>query len=433
MELIAKKTTVLSGVATPPSSKSQNIRALFFALLAGGRSKLANVLDSEDMQDAIRVCQALGAKVIRQDTHLIVESSGLPLLNTARIIHSGNSGLASYFALPLLGYRQDAAEPLVFDCGEQMRRRPVCPLVDALRNLGMEIQYLEHSGAFPISVRGRLRGGVTRVDGLSSQYLSALLIALPCAEQDSEISVIDLHERPYAEMTLAWLREQNIQYDHAISGNKDIFKVPGRQHYRAFEKTLTGDFSTASYLMAASVLLGDFVELRELDMCDLQGDKRLVEILNEMGANIVVEPSRLIIAGGGDALTGIRIDANDIPDLLPVLAVMGTQASGKTSIVNVKNARIKETDRIHSMVQGLTRMGARVEEHEDGLTVYQSTLTGNHLRGWGDHRTVMALAIAGLIASGETVIDDAEAINKTFPTFIETMQSLGANMSVRHD
>lgn len=429
MDLIVRKTSLLSGMVTPPSSKSQNIRGLLFALLAGGQSTLSNVLDSEDMQDAIRACQTLGASITRQGTAIILNSPGLPLQTSATAIHTGNSGITTRFAMPLLGYRQNAHEPIIYDCGEQMRARPISTLVDALRNLGLEIDYLATTGACPIAVKGRLQGGKTSVGGLSSQYLTALLIALPCAPHDSEISVSNLHERPYVEVTLQWLTEQKIAYQHHQSGKTDIFHIIGRQRYHSFHKTMTGDFSSASYLIAAAALLGQRVELQGLDMQDPQGDKRLIEILQQMGADIVVEPSRLIIHGG-KPLTGIDIDANDIPDLLPTLAVIGAQASGKTAILNVKQARIKETDRIHSMTQGLTRLGARVEEHDDGMTVYQSRLMGNAVQGFGDHRTVMALAVAGLMAEGSTVIDEAESIDKTFPTFVTLMQSLGADMEI---
>lgn len=430
MDLTVHATSELSGSATPPSSKSQSIRGLFFALLAGGRSILSNVLDSEDTQDAIRVCQALGANIIYKETDIIVNSPGLPLKDTTKAINTGNSGITTRFAMPLLGYRLNSAEPVRFDCGEQMRARPVRTLVEALNNLGMHIQYLDQPGACPLTVTGRLQGGKASVDGLSSQYLSALLIALPCAEQNSQITVNNLHERPYVEMTLNWLKEQQVHYHHQISENIDIFNIPGQQRYHPFQKMMTGDFSSASSLIIAGALLGNPVELLGLDMRDPQGDKRLISILQEMGANIVIEPSRLIIHGS-KSLTGMRIDANDIPDLLPVLAVIGTQAAGKTTIVNVKQARIKETDRIHSLTEGLRRMGAKIEEREDGMTIYQSTLTGNHVRGFGDHRTVMALSIAGLVAKGVTVIDDAHAIDKTFPGFVKMMQSLGANMETR--
>ena len=139
-----------------------------------------------------------------------------------------------------------------------------------------------------------------------------------------------------------------------------------------------------------------------------------------------------LIIEGGHPLKGIKIDADDIPDLLPALAVIGTYASGKTELTNVRQARIKETDRIHSMSEGLSRMGAKVEVHEDGMTLYPSRLHGATVKGYNDHRTVMALAVAGLRAEGQTQIGDAEAVNKTFPNFVSLMQSLGADMEVKN-
>jgi 3-phosphoshikimate 1-carboxyvinyltransferase len=430
MDLIVHNTSLLSGSATPPSSKSQNIRALFFALLAGGQSTLCNILNSDDMTDAVRVCKSLGAEIQEQGSELTLKSPGLPLPDTHQSIYSGNSGITTRFALPLLGYRANHHLPLIFDCGEQMRARPIQTLVEALNNLGMSIEYLEKSGSFPLKVQGRLQGGRTEIGGLSSQYLSALLIALPCAERDSEITVSNLHERPYVEMTLNWLNKQNIQYQHRQHGGQDVFTIHGRQHYRSFKKIIAGDFSSASYLIAAGALLGGTVELQGLDMQDPQGDKRLVEILQQMGAHVRIQSSGLVIEGG-NRLRGITIDANDIPDLLPTLAVIGSQAEGKTAILNVAQARIKETDRIHSIAQGLTRMGAKVEELADGLIVYPSRLQGSQIKGYGDHRTVMAMALAGLLAEGVTTIDDAQSIDKTFPSFIKIMQNLGAKMELR--
>ncbi len=427
--LLVQKTPSLSGLATPPSSKSHSIRALILALLAKGESVLTNPLDCSDMQDAMRICTQLGANLSVDGDTVCVNSSGLPLQESAQIINSGNSGISTHFVMPLLGLRKEVEKPIILDCGEQMRARPIAPLVNALRALGLRINYLDKEGQLPISVCGPLSGGVTEVDGITSQYLSALLVSLPCAPLDSEITVSDLHERPYVEMTLDWLKRLGIRYQHVAIDNRDIYHIPGRQNYSAFKATIAGDFSSASYLIAAAVLGNGRVELRGLDMQDPQGDKRLVYLLQEMGAAIEISGQGLIIEGG-HPLKGLKIDADDIPDLLPALAVIGTYASGKTELTNVRQARIKETDRIHSMSEGLSRMGAKVTVYEDGMTIYPSALQGATVKGYNDHRTVMALAVAGLRAEGQTEIDDAHAVNKTFPNFVSLMQSLGAQMEV---
>ncbi len=430
MNLIIHKTLTLSGQVTPPSSKSQSIRGLFFASLCKGESTLVNVLHSDDIEDAIHVCNLLGAQIIVTNNKMTVISQGLPIQTQTEAIYSGNSGITTRFLLPILGLRDNFQQVIQLDCGEQMRMRPIQSLVDALRQLGLEIHYLKNENVLPIAVSGVLKGGKAEVSGITSQYLSALLIALPCVANDSELSVKNLHERPYVEMTLRWLEQQKIFYRHETRADIDIYHIKGNQCYQPFHTTIAGDFSSASYLIAAAALMNGHVILEGLDMNDNQGDKRIVSILQAMGADIVIEPSRLTIRGG-KTLTGMKIDANDIPDLLPTLAVIGAIAEGKTEICNVRQARIKETDRIHSMTEGLKRLGCQVEEFADSMTVYQSKLKGAEVKGYDDHRTVMALSLAGMLAEGTTSIEDAEAINKTFPTFITLMQSLGAKIDLR--
>jgi 3-phosphoshikimate 1-carboxyvinyltransferase len=429
MKLKASKTSLLAGEVVIPSSKSQNIRALILALVAKGESRLENILQCEDTQDALSVCRALGAQVTSSGTGFRIKSSGLPLQPLEQTLYSGSSGITTRFILPFLGLRQNTDEPIILNCSEQMRARPIVSLVKALANLGMQIDYLEKQGALPISVTGDLVGGMTTVEGITSQYLSALLLALPCAPKDSVVTVENLHERPYIEMTLNWLKQQGFSFEHQRAPNLDTFKIPGRQSYKPFSLSIAGDFSSASYFIAAASLLSGEVMLKGLDMADPQGDKRLVTLLQQMGADITISSEGLRIRGG-NPLMGIEIDANEIPDLLPTLAVVGTYAAGKTDIVNVAQARIKETDRIHSMTEGLTRMGAKVEERADGLTIYQSDLHGACVKGYGDHRTVMALGMAGMLADGVTVVNEYEAINKTFPTFVDLMTSLGAKMEI---
>lgn len=430
MNLVVKKThDILSGSVTPPSSKSQSIRGLIFALLAKGKSTLTNILYSDDVQDAINVCQLLGAEIAISDSTLDLTSTGIPIRSTVERIYSGNSGITTCFIMPLLGLRHNALHTIVLDCGDQMRARSTQPLVDVLNNLGLTIKHVDKFGFLPVSISGRLQGGNAEISGINSQFLSALLISLPCAPLNSTIIVKDLYERPYVEMTLEWLRHRNIVFDHEQTENRDIYYIKGGHKYSKFYIDIAGDFSSASYLIAAAVLNASHVELHGLRMEDPQGDKRLVTILQKMGADIQIAPYKLIIHGGKQ-LKGIAIDANDIPDLLPTLAVIGTYAEGKTDIINVEHARLKETDRIHSITEGLMRLGAKVYEYKDSITVYQSSMRGARVNGYGDHRTVMALSIAGMLADGETVIEGSEAINKTFPEFVKTMQLLGANMKL---
>lgn len=427
MNLIVKKTATLNGQVSPPGSKSQSIRAIILASLCRGKSELRNVLSASDTEDAMRVCRDMGAVMTESDHALTITGAGLPFDIQTEALYSGHSGVTTHFIMPLTGFRKNSDHPIMLDGSSQMRARPINPLVDALRHLGLQIDYLKNPNTLPIRLSGKLTGGQTVVDGTTSQYLSALLFALPCAPSDSELIVHNLQERPYVEMTLQWLSRQGIQLDHCVKGAADIWKIKGGQSYQPFNIVIAGDFSSSSCLIAAAALIPGEVILQGIDMTDPQGDKQLVYILREMGADIEIQPTRLKIRGG-KKLTGIKIDASDIPDLLPVLAVIATKASGKTEICAVAHARIKETDRIRSMFDGLSRMGANITEQDDGLIIYESVLQGAEVKGYGDHRTVMALALAGMIAEGITLIDESEAIHKTFPEFVETMQSIGAKM-----
>lgn len=438
MKLTIRPTGKLGGEATPPSSKSHSVRALLIATLSKGTSRLHNVLDAEDGRAAIEVCKGLGAKIQdKKNTSggldVTVKSDGVPLNTLQTDLFSSNSGITTTFTIPLIGLRKNTEVPLILSSGEQMQKRPIGGIVKAVQNLGMDVESFNKGENFPMRISGALIGGNTIVDGSNSQYLSALLMSLPCAQKDSVVEVKNLQERPYVDMTLAWLEEQNIRIGHFKKENVDTFKIFGNQEYKPFSKTIPGDFSSASYLIAAAVLIPGEVVLHGLDMEDPQGDKRIIPILQQMGADISVVKNgegNAIKIKGGKPLKGATIDCGDIPDMLPTLAVIGTQAEGKTTLFNVANARIKETDRIKSMAAELKKMGVKLEETEASLIIYHSKLYRAHTHGYSDHRTIMALAVAGLLADGETTIDTAEGINKTFPNFVHLMNAIGANMEL---
>ncbi len=430
MKLIIHKIHKIAGKVAPPSSKSQTIRALFLATLANGESLLKNPLFCDDTESAIRVCQGLGAVITKiENDNLKIIGSSLPLNVSDKVVNSGSSGITTNFSLPLFGLRKNTPEPVILDCSEQMKQRPTASLVLALRNLGMQIEFLEKNNRCPLSITGKLLGGEARVSGMTSQFMSALLLSLPLAKQDSSILVEDLHERPYLEMTKTLLKEQKIIFKHLSGNGFDVFKIKGGQRYLPFQKTIPVDFSSASYLIVAGVLLPGQVEFNNIDMNDCQGDKKMVDLLLQMGADITIDGKKMLINGGKN-LHGIKIDANEIPDLVPTLAVVATQVEGCTEIYNVVHARDKETDRIRSMSAGLGAMGAYVEEKGDGLIIRKSGLRGAEVNGYDDHRTVMALAVAGLLAEGETIISTAEAISKTFPNFVQLMNILGADIKI---
>jgi 3-phosphoshikimate 1-carboxyvinyltransferase len=274
-----------------------------------------------------------------------------------------------------------------------------------------------------------MRGGRISLDGSkTSQYVTSLLINCPLARGDSEIIVSNPCETPYIEMTLRWLDEQGIRCERE---GFERFVIPGGQSYRAFEKSIPGDFSSATFFLCAAAITGSELTLLGLDMNDSQADKAVVDMLAEMGAEIERLPDGVRIRGG--KLKGGEFDLANTPDALPSMAVTACFADGITRLVNVAQARLKETDRIRVMAEELGRMGAKVKELPDGLWIEGNPLHAAKVHGHGDHRVVMALAVAGLACEGETEIDTAEAVSVTFPTFVQLMHSAGADMNLNKD
>jgi len=253
--------------------------------------------------------------------------------------------------------------------------------------------------------------------------LSALLINCPYADGQSVIRVPLLNEAPYVEITLDWLTRHGIEFEH--DGMRE-FRIPGEQRYRPVNRAIPADFSSATFFLGAGALEGNEIALRGLDMADTQGDKAVVDFVRKMGAQVEDEGDCIRVEAR--ALEGCEIDLNATPDALPMLAVMGCFARGTTRLVNVPQARMKETDRIQVMDEELSKLGARVEQLEDGIVVHESELRGAEVDGHGDHRVVMALAVAGCSIPGTTVIRGADAAAVTFPEFADLMASLGADI-----
>lgn len=421
MNLVVQPSS-LAGAVTIPASKSHTIRAVVISALAGGTSHILNPLDSSDGRSSVAVARAFGAAVDRSDPERWrVEGTGGDLKVPEDVVNVGNSGTSCRIGLGVAGLCRGTS---VFTGDDQTRRRPMGPLLEALNALGARALSTKGDGTLPVVVTGPIEGGKTTVSGITSQYVTSLLIAAPLAPKATEIMVHDLHEKPYVGMTLWWLDRQGIVYERK---GWERFWVEGGQAYRADEVAVPGDFSSATFFLAAGAIGAGTITLRGLDMSDSQGDKAVVEMLRSMGAEITAVEEGLTVGEG--ELVGQELDLNDTPDALPALAVVGCFARGKTVLRNVPQARIKETDRISAMARELAKMGARVEELPDGLVVHQSDLRGARVEGWGDHRIVMALAVAGLGAQGKTVITTAEATEVTFPTFVELLGALGAKAS----
>jgi 3-phosphoshikimate 1-carboxyvinyltransferase len=411
----------LSGEVQIPASKSHAIRAAFIASLAEGRSEILDPLQSEDTDAALDACRALGAEVsVEEGRRWVVDGVSGQAVTPDDVINVANSGVTLRVGV---GVASLAPGCTVFTGDEQIRARPIGPLLAALNQLGAEAFSTRDNGRAPVVIRGPLCGGRCSLESPTSQYLTSLLICSPLAQGDVEIEVLSLNERPYVSMTLDWLDRQGIQYEHR---GLEWFRIPGGQAYRPFQRQVPADFSSATFFLCAAAITPSDLMLRGLDMNDSQGDKDVVGMLRQMGADIEVSEDGIRVRGGN--LHGGEFDLNATPDALPSLAVVAAVAEGTTKLLNVPQARLKETDRLAATACELGKMGALIEELPDGLVIHGTGLHGASVGGHRDHRMVMALAVAGLVAEGRTEIDTAEAASVTFPTFFELMQSVGARM-----
>lgn len=420
MNFICRKSR-LRGAVPIPGSKSHTIRAVAIASLAPGESRIEEPLDSGDTRSSVRVFSALGAKIECQPGLWTVQGTGGELRVPDDVVDVGNSGTTVNVALGSAALLRKGL--VVFTGDHQIRRRPCGPLIASLCDLGASVDSTRGNGCPPIVVRGRLRGGTTSLEAHTSQYLTSLLISAPLADGDSIIKVPLLHEVPYAEITLDWLARSGIKLER--EGMRE-FRVPGRQNHKPFKRRIPADFSSATFFLCAGAIGDNDVLVQGLDLNDPQGDKAVLDYLRAMDARVEPTPDGIRVRPG--KLKGCRIDMNATPDAVPMMAVLACFAEGKTTLANVPQARIKETDRIAVMRQELTKLGARVTELPDGLVIEQSRLTGAEVDGHDDHRVVMSLAIAGCSIPGQTIIRTAEAAAITVPTFAESMRRLGAEI-----
>ncbi|MFW6344130.1 MAG: 3-phosphoshikimate 1-carboxyvinyltransferase [Sediminispirochaetaceae bacterium] len=419
----------IAGTLEIPGSKSHTIRGLLIAALAEGTSRLELPLESSDTVSCRAAVTALGAKVKAEENFWDIEGTGGNLQQPEGPIDVGNSGTTLYLAA---GAAATAHVPVRFTGDEQIQRRSAANLLTALRDLSGEVTCEQREGYAPFTVRGPLKGGETSIECPTSQYLSSLLLASPLSSQarkETLIRVPLLYERPYVDMTLDWLDRQGIVYRRR---GYEEFTIPTGQRYKNFTARIPGDFSSATFFAAAAAVTGSRLRLLGLDVRDSQGDKQAFEILRQMGCSVEQVVGGIDITGPHDGrLKGGEFDLNSIPDALPALAVAGCFSSQRVSLLNVPQARQKETDRIAVMREELHKLGARVEEREDGIVIHGGgfkSLRGGEVCGHQDHRVIMALSIAGLAAEGPVGIDETEAAAVTFPGFFDLLEEIGAKI-----
>ncbi len=417
----------LNGSICVPGSKSHTIRAIAVATLAKGTSIIESPLVSDDTVSCLKAASSFGAWVKRgDDSEWRISGTGGNILPPAGVVDMGNSGtgMRLFSAIAAL-----CDQPVTFDGDDSLRTRPMAPLLEALRSIGAKTS--SPNGKCPFTVQGPICGGEAFVDGTSSQYLSALLLTAPLSKLNTLLLVKDLNEIPYVQMTLAWLKREQIQ-DVFCNENNTHFFVKGGQSYPPFKYRIPGDFSTACFPLAAAAVTGGKIEIDNLDFSDTQGDKAVFDYLKKMGAGIKQKDGRTVVTGG--KLKAVDLDLNATPDALPVMAVAAACAKGTSVFRNIPQARLKETDRIACMTTELRKMGISVEEFEDGMAVTGGTLRASKdLDSYKDHRIAMALAVAASAVPGAGAVSrikDADAASVTYPDFFRDFIRLGANFQL---
>lgn len=419
MRAVIRGTARAEGSVAAPPSKSYTHRAFVVAGLAEGSSEVRSYLLAEDTLATIAGMRSFGAGIEEHNGTALVVGTGGRLSTPAGELDCGNSGTT----LRLLTGVAALDGEVVLTGDASLRRRPIQPLLEALRMLGIRAESVFNNGCPPVRVRGStLRGGIARIRGdVSSQFISSLLIVAPYAEEDVEVVLTSpLKSKPYVDMTLEVMRSFGAEVENLAYHS---FRVSAGGGYRGRGYTVEGDYSSASYFLALAALTGGEVRVENLNPHSKQGDRAILEILRRMGARVVTGNGWVRVSGG--ELRGVEVDLGDTPDLLPTVAALAVKARGETVVENVEHARYKESDRIASCSREFAKFGAEIEERPDGILVRGvEEPKAAEVHSHGDHRLAMALSIAALAARGTSVVHGAECAAISFPGFFEALSRL---------
>lgn len=415
------------GCVQVPSSKSIGHRALICAGLSKGRSLIAGLSPSRDITATINGLKQLGICCKLNGHDLMVENKGLPPQQGEGphpLIDCGESGSTLRFLMPVA---LALAGEAVFTGTGRLGERPL----DVYRELfsSMGITWHQDPGGLPLKVRGSLKSGEYEIDGsISSQFITGLMLALPLLKDTSVLRIKNaLESRPYIDLTMEVLKDFGISI---INHSYREFIIPGGQNYTTRSYKVEGDFSQAAFFLAAGALSGS-VDIKGLKESSFQGDRVIIDILSHMGAEVTWNDDKLHISQA--SLTGTSIDASQCPDLVPILAVIGSLSKGTTIIKNAGRLRFKESDRLSAMAEELKKLGADIVELKDGLVIHgKPSLSGGVVNSWNDHRVAMSLGVAALRCSSPVAINGADCVDKSYPLFWEDLRRIGGDVVEQH-
>jgi len=413
------KPGLLEGIVNVPSSKSLTHRAIIAASLADGVSIIKNVAFSKDIDATILAMKSLGAKIDRNNSVLTIKGCYPNLINST--IDANESGSTLRFLIPI-AMLQD--KKVTFVGHNKLVDRPLDVYFDIFDS--MNISYSKDKSHYlPLTINSKLKSGLYKVRGdVSSQFITGLLFALPLLDGDSKIEITtSLESKSYIDLTIDVLKKFGIE----IKFDNDIFYIKGNQKYTAREYICEGDFSQAAFWLVAD-LLGSNVKLTNMNPNSLQGDIEILKDIEKIGGKIIYENN--LYSAKKNNFNRVDIDVSNTPDLGPILCVLLNECSGISRLVNARRLRIKESDRITDVRIELNKLGFKIDETIDSMIINGTSLVNSGiLDSHNDHRLVMAFAIAATKTSGEVVITNAEAINKSYPNFFKDFEMLGGNIS----
>ncbi len=408
----------LSGSVVIPPSKSLSHRAIIAASLAEGESIISNIMYSKDILATIGAMRALGAEITEYDTYLKIKGSKVKRIND--VIDANESGSTIRFIIPIALTIPDR---ITFVGKNNLCKRPLDSYFEIFDK--QNIKYKRGEDYLPLEVEGALKSGTYEIEGnISSQFITGLLYALPLLDGDSEIVITtEMESKGYIDLTIDMLKDFGITI---INDNYKKFIVKGNQRYKPYDYMVEGDFSQAAFFLVGDMLGAD-IKLKAMNMKSHQGDKKILNDIEDFGG--VIKYNDGILSVDNDKVNNAIIDFSQSPDLGPALTVLASLADGTSKFINASRLRIKECDRITCMKEEIEKLGGSIDELPDGMIIYgKDKLHGGVVNSHNDHRVVMALAFATLKMDGDLVIENYEAVSKSFPNFFEVFESLGGKI-----
>ena len=416
MKLI--KPSRIKGTVTAPGSKSMLQRAIAISLLCSGKSTIYNPTYCDDVRSAIRIAEELGAHIICEKNKIEIDPPQEKKVTAPKILNCGEAGLCLRMFTPIATLFSNNFQITLSGEGSLLKR-PIKMIEEPLNKLGLKV--VSNSGLLPITVAGRLKGGDAEIDGsISSQFLTGLLIVLPCAENDSNLVIHNLKSKPYIDMTLSIMKCFGISLAHT---DYRSISIKGGQKYHPAAYFVEGDWSGAAFLLVAGAIAGE-IKVKNLYLNSFQGDKKILAALKKVGAKIVINDKEGFVCSQKNKLEAFEFDATDCPDLFPPLTALASACNGTSRIKGVSRLKFKESNRGETLKAQFHKMGIKIKICHDFMEISGGTIKEATVDSCQDHRIAMACAVAALAGKEGVAIENGEVVNKSYPHFFTDLQSI---------